>query len=327
MIYKTNTTGMSREEWLKDRKNSLGGSDIGAILGLNRYRTPYTVWAEKTGRLPEQPDNEAMRQGRDLEEYVAQRFEERSGKTVRRLNAIMRNDDAPHLHANIDRRVVGESAGLECKTASALSMKNYVGGEFPDSYYAQCVAYLAVTGWERWYLAALVLNKAFFVYQLTTVPDDECPEWCDSSVYVSPDELETLKRCACDFWESYVEPDTPPPMDGAEATTDALESIYDGDGTTVELFGRESALQAYEDLTRQEKELKTEMEKIKQEIMQDMGEAERAACPGWNVTWGRQTRSTFDAKTFAKDHPEADLSGYYKTSSFRRFNIKKERAV
>lgn len=38
----------------------------------------------------------------------------------------------------------------ECKTASALSMKLYAGGEFPESYYAQCVAYLAVTGWERW---------------------------------------------------------------------------------------------------------------------------------------------------------------------------------
>lgn len=53
---------------------------------------------------------------------------------------------------------------------------------------------MAVTGWERWYLAALVLNKAFFCYQVTTIADDECPEWCESSVYVSPEELSALKR-------------------------------------------------------------------------------------------------------------------------------------
>lgn len=325
MIHKISTVGMSREEWLENRKHSLGGSDVGAILGLNHYRSPYTVWAEKTGILPEQPDNEAMRQGRDLEDYVARRFSEVSRKAVQRMNFILRNDDAPHLHANIDRRVLGEDAGLECKTASALSMKNYVGGEFPESYYAQCVAYLAVTGWKRWYLAALVLNKAFFVYQLTTIPDDECPEWCESSVYVSPDELDTLKRCACDFWESYVEPNTPPPMDGADATTDALTSIYEGDGSAVELFGRESFLEQYQDLCRQKKALEAEIEQIKQTIMQDMGDAERAACPGWKITWAEQTRRTFDVNAFAKDHPEANLADYFKVSSFRSFKIKKEK--
>lgn len=123
MVTKIPIDGMSREEWLAERRKSLGGSDMGAVLGLNKYRSPYAVWAEKTGLIGEAPDNEAMRQGRDLEEYVACRFEEASDKVVRRVNYILRNDDAPHLHANIDRRILKESAGLECKTASALSMK------------------------------------------------------------------------------------------------------------------------------------------------------------------------------------------------------------
>ena len=243
MVTKIPIDGMSREEWLAERRKSLGGSDMGAVLGLNKYRSPYAVWAEKTGLIGETPDNEAMRQGRDLEEYVACRFEEASDKVVRRVNYILRNDDAPHLHANIDRRILKESAGLECKTASALSMKNYVGGEFPESYYAQCVTYLAVTGWKRWYLAALVLNKAFFIYQVTTVPDDECPAWCESSIYVSPDEIAALKRCAADFWTAHVETGEPPAPDGAEGTTEMLETIYAGGGGCVELFGRETPVE------------------------------------------------------------------------------------
>ena len=66
MLTKISTANMSREDWLAERRHSLGGSDMGAVLGLNRWSSPYSVWAEKTGRLPPKEDNEAMRQGRDL---------------------------------------------------------------------------------------------------------------------------------------------------------------------------------------------------------------------------------------------------------------------
>ena len=102
-IQKISTRGMSREEWLEERRKSLGGSDMGAVLGLNRYRSPYTVWAEKTGRIGETPDNEAMRVGRDLEQYVASRFEEASRMPVRRMNYLMRRNDCPHLHTLTER--------------------------------------------------------------------------------------------------------------------------------------------------------------------------------------------------------------------------------
>lgn len=325
MIHKLKTIDMSREEWLEERKKSLGGSDMGAVLGLNKWRSPFAVWAEKTGRLPETEDNEAMRQGRDLEGYVAQRFEEKSGKRVQMMNYILRSDDAPHLHANIDRRIVGEKSGLECKTASALNMKVYQGGEFPESYYAQCVTYLAVTGWERWYLAALVLNKAFFAYQVTTVPDDECPEWCESSVYVSPDELAALKRCAKDFWETYIDTDTAPPPDGAESTTEAIESIYSESGGEVELFGRSALLEEYFALAEEGKRRAQEIERIKQQLLLDMGEAERGSCGRYTVSHTPQARQSFDIKTFQADNPALDLTKYFKTTRFFRFTVKEDK--
>ena len=72
------------------RHDTIGGSDAAAIVGLSRYGSQYSVFMDKTGRLPDKPDNEAMRQGRDLEEYVSQRFEEETGKKVRRLQAKKR---------------------------------------------------------------------------------------------------------------------------------------------------------------------------------------------------------------------------------------------
>lgn len=324
-MQKISTLGMSREDWLEERKKSLGGSDMGAVLGLNRYRSPYTVWAEKTGRIGEEPENEAMRVGRDLEPYVASRFEEASRKSVRRMNYLLRREDCPHLHANIDRQILGESSGLECKTASALNLKRYEGGDFPESYYAQCVTYLAVTGWERWFLAALVLGKGFYCYQITTVPDDYVPGWCESSVYVSPDEIAALKRCAADFWHDYVEADSPPPMDGDASTTEALETIYEGGGGEVELFGRERLVEQYQYLMSRKKAIEKGADAIKQQLMNDLGDNERGYCGRFTVDWKGQSRQTFDPRAFAKDHPDMDLSSYYKTTNFRKFAVKEDK--
>lgn len=80
MLDTISTAKMSREEWLEERRKSIGGSDAAAVIGMSRFASPYTVWMDKTGRLPEKEDTEAMRIGRDLEEYVAKRFEEASGK-------------------------------------------------------------------------------------------------------------------------------------------------------------------------------------------------------------------------------------------------------
>ena len=122
-------------------------------------------------------------------------------------------------------------------------------------------------------------------------------------------------------------PDQAPPADGTEATGNAISTIYSEDGGGgVQLFGRESMLQEYFYMDSKVRELQKDMETIKQTIQQDMGEAAEAACTGYSVTWKSQSRATFDAKQFAKDHPHMDLSAYYKTSKFRVFKIKEDKA-
>lgn len=323
MVEKIATAELSHEDWLAQRRRSLGGSDVGAVLGLNQYATPYTVWAEKTGRLPPKEDTEAMRQGRDLEAYVAQRFTERSGKQVQRYNYLLRSGAAPHLHANIDRRVLGERSGLECKTASALSMRLYAGGQFPESYYAQCVAYLAVTGWERWYLAALVLNRAFYVYQITTIRNDPCPDWCESSVYAGPGELDALKQCAARFWEEHIVPDRPPAPDGLPPTGDAIQTLYPEDGGTMELFGRDGLLKEYFRLREERDGVQRELERIRQTIQTDMGKCGEAVSPVARASWKTQMRRTLDAEALQRAHPELSLEPFYRKTTSRVFRITK----
>lgn len=107
------TLDLSHGEWLRYRKLGIGGSDAGAICGLNPYVTAMQVYHDKISDTADDTANEAMRQGRDLEEYVAQRFMEATGKKVRRANAIFYNEENPFMLANVDRLIVGEDAGLE----------------------------------------------------------------------------------------------------------------------------------------------------------------------------------------------------------------------
>ena len=167
MYEKIATAGMSREEWLKLRKTGIGGSDAGAICGLNPYSSPMKVFWDKTKDGVEEKDNEAIRIGNDLEQYVAGRFMEATGLKVRRSNYMYRSKGHPYMIADVDRLVVGEDAGLECKTASAYNADKWADGKIPPHYAIQCYHYMAVTGKRAWYIAAVILGREFVYHKLT----------------------------------------------------------------------------------------------------------------------------------------------------------------
>ncbi len=154
MYEKIPTAGMAHEEWLKLRKTGIGGSDAGAICGLNPYSSPMKVFWDKTTDEVEEKDNEAIRIGNDLEQYVAGRFMEATGFKVRRSNYMYRSKKHPYMIEDVDRMVVGGDAGLECKTASAYNADKWADGRIPLHYAMQCYHYMAVTGKRTWYIAA-----------------------------------------------------------------------------------------------------------------------------------------------------------------------------
>lgn len=328
MIHKINTKKMTHEEWLAERRRSVGGSEIGAIMGLNKYQSAVSVWANKLGIVPDAEPSEAMIQGTDLESYVAERFTRLTGKRVRRCNYIMRNDDYPHLHANVDRLVIAEDAGLECKTASALSVSKFKGGEFPTSYYAQCVAYMAVTGFPVWYLAIVVLGKEFKVFKLVrNHQKPDMPDWCESVTVVDDAEFNAIKSAVAEFWR-HVETETMPDVDGSIATANALETIYSADDPVpdipAEIGDMSVQIKSLLELKEEKSRIESNIRLFENEIKARMEVAETAYCDDVKITWKPQERTTFDYKRFAKDHPSLDLSEYIKKTKSRIFRIKEE---
>lgn len=302
-----NTKTIDRGEWLQLRRRGIGGSDAATVVGLNPYSSLFSLWADKMGQLPEKEDSEAMRQGRDLEQYVAERFCEKTGKKVRRINAMMQHDKHDFMLADIDRAIVGEKAGLECKTTSVMNLKKFKNGEFPEHYYVQCVHYLAVTGWEKWYLAVLILNQGFYIFEIER---DE-------------DEIAALIEAEKEFWEKFVVPGTAPPADGLPPTTGALTAIYpkdDGEECMLfcdDLFERLDALKA------EKKQFEQEIEKVEQQIKMTLGESCAGYCDNWRVDWKLQERATISKELLLQNYPEIDIGKIQKISNFRRFSVKK----
>ena len=53
----------TREEFLAQRMRGLGGSDIGSILGVNKWKSPVAVWMDKTGRAERDEHRGASAEG------------------------------------------------------------------------------------------------------------------------------------------------------------------------------------------------------------------------------------------------------------------------
>lgn len=306
-IRKVSTLNMTHEEWLAERRKSIGGSDAGALLGLNKYSSPYALWAEKTGKIiPEDiSDKEAVRLGHDLEDYVARRFAEATGKVVRRDNHFYYNSAYPFAHALPDRVVCKEPAGLECKTTTSWEIiKQCREGKYPDQWYAQVTHYMMVTGCRKWYLAVMCFGYGFYWFEIER--DDA--------------EIAALADAERSFWD-LVQRQTPPPVDGTEATQEALRTIYaESSDRAVDLSAVETALKFRAQLDEQIKALQEQKNEQEAVIQSWMADAERGESPGFKVSWKTQERRTFDRKAWEKDHG-AIPDNYFKVSKSRPFKV------
>ena len=307
MYMKISTAKMGREEWLRLRKSGIGGSDAGAVCGMNPFSSPAKVFQDKASDEISELDSEAVRQGNDLEDYVARRFMEATGLKVRRSNFMYRSAEHPFMLADVDRLVVGEDAGLECKTASAYSADKWKDGNIPLHYIIQCVHYMIVTGRKTWYLAAVILGKDFICRKLT---------WDD-------DIAAGLVAAEEDFWKNHVEKGILPPPDGSKIFDAVLEQYFHTSRkkSAVELVGFDDRLSRREEILQEIGRLETEQKQIEQEVKLFMQDHELAASGKYRVSWSSVDTARLDTKRIRQEHPEI-YEEYAKVSSCRRFQVR-----
>ncbi len=307
MFEKISLSGIDNTGWLRLRKSGIGGSDAGAICGVNPYSSAMKVFKDKTSEEIEEQDNEAIRIGHDLEDYVAQRFMEATGLKVRKSNFMYRSKEHPFMIADVDRLVVGEDAGLECKTASAYNADKWADGAIPLHYVMQCYHYMAVTGKRVWYIAAVILGREFTYRKL---------EWDDALI-------ERLISIEDNFWNNHVVKGIIPPPDGSKVCDEVIQQYFHTakKASAIKLVGFDEKLRRREEILGFISELQAEQKQIEQEVKLFMQENELASSEAFRVTWKNIDSTKLDAKRIKEEMPEL-YADYGKVSHSRRFEVK-----
>ena len=306
------TAKMSEVDWLQARTHGIGGSDASVIVGVNKWKTPFELWLEKTGQVdPVSSDSEAAYFGNILEDVVAKEFEKRSGKKVRRRNAILHHPKYDFIRANVDRLVVGEKSVLECKTASAFLANEWEGEEVPASYLVQMQHYLGVLGeeYKKGYFAVLIGGQKFVWKEIER--DDEL--------------IDMIFQAEKEFWENHVLKEVPPSLDGSSAAEKYINERYAEaeEQKSIDLKGEyKEKLKRWFELKDIIAEFDQEKKAIEVELKNELKDAALGYVGDYRVEWKPITSNRIDSKKLKSEFPEV-YEKVIKSSTYRRFGIKK----
>jgi putative phage-type endonuclease len=303
------TKDMPYGEWLDWRKKGIGGSDASVICGINRYKSPVELWAEKTGMFPQQEAGEAAYWGTQLESLVRAEFTKRTGIEVTQVNQILQSEQHSFMLANVDGMCCHPEYGsciFEAKTTSVYNSMDWEDS-IPDAYMLQVQHYMAVTGYKGTYIAVLIGGNQF--------------KW----KYIERDEelINMLIKLEDDFWNR-VQSNTPPPLDDSEASANFLNERFPNSipKSTIELPEEAvSLIDQYISSCETVKQYEQQKQEAENLLKQMLGENEAGTAGDRTITWKTISQERLDSKTLKIEHPKL-YEKYSNKTTYRRFSIK-----
>lgn len=292
----------------EERKKYIGGSDIAAIMGQSRWKTPYRLWCEKTGKIetPDLSNNPAVEMGTRLEQFVAELFAEKTGKQVRRQSKMYQHPDYPFMVAHVDRLITGSDELLECKTCSAYKLEEWEN-KIPKEYVLQVIWYLGITGRKKGWIACLIGGQKF-----------------DYKVIEFDEELFNLMvEKAIRFWEQ-VQNGVPPVIlpDDSETLGEVYSEHTEDMIECSELNDRVAYVQ---ELKMHRDEINTEIKEIETELKTAIQDKMGIMTDKYKVTWKNQKGNfVYDREQMMQD---GVFEKYASQPTFRCLRITKRKEL
>lgn len=277
------------------RRRGIGGSDVAALCGLNKYKTAYQLYLEKRGELaPDYSDNERMRFGRRLEKPIADEFAFRSGRKIWRQRRTIRHREHKFLLANIDRwqERDGITGVYEGKNANERQRKIWLDGGVPEGYYLQLQHYLMVTDCPFGTFGVLFGGNEFHAFDVER--DEET--------------IGNMLAVELDFWRRVQEGD-PPDFAFGEAGAALVKRMHakaiPAKDHLFEGPEAEGKIRRLLQLREVIKDREVQLEDLETWIKFQMGDAEFGLFPGLvKFSWKNGTRKSVDMDRLKREHPE-----------------------
>lgn len=277
-----------REAWLEARRKCITATDISAILGLNPYESPASVYRKKVGMEPEKEPNDAMQLGTDLEPWIAQMAARDMGMEVVKAD-FLTHPNCDYFGCTPDY-YFGDDGVLECKYAGPNAARQFgePGTDYvPDHYLCQVQWQLFVTGKKHGVLAvfAPTLAARVLIYQIPR--DDEM--------------IERMAFHGAKFWNEHIVKERAPELSGKKADCDFVNGEYpDGLGKSVRATDKiEAAIIRLGELKEAKRSLEDEEGSLENQIKEAMGDADTLMSDEGNFTWKNQERAWIDGGKLA----------------------------
>lgn len=292
----------------EERKKYIGGSDIAAIMSQSRWKTPYRLWCEKTGKIevPDLSNNPAVEMGTRLEQFVAELFAEKTGKQVRRQSKMYQHPDYPFMVAHVDRLITGSDELLECKTCSAYKLEEWEN-KIPKEYVLQVIWYLGITGRKKGWIACLIGGQKF---------DYKSIDFDEELFGLMVDKAKT-------FWKQ-VQNDVPPVImpDDAETLGEVFSEHTEDMIECSELNDRVAYVQ---ELKMHRDEINTEIKEIETELKTAIQDKMGIMTDKYKVTWKNQKGNyVYDREQMMQD---GVFEKYASQPTFRCLRITKRKEL
>ena len=314
------------EKWLELRTTGIGGSDVGAIMGLNKYASPLTVYLSKKN-VEGFKGNASTEWGHILEKPIMQKTSEELGIEIVSVPGMYTSLEVPFMNANLDGlchadhqvTIGGETVeglgGYEIKTSTKGD--GFSDDEIPDSYYCQVQHYMAVTGLDWFILTAFFLNSKNARHYVIRRNDD--------FIYTR------LIPAEKDFWENFVLANNPPEPIGLDSESEYTANLNIAD--EVELDAETEDLIAERmDIQQQIKDLEQRESALKNSILiklsalshSESNTAEKVCGNGerFKLSYNLQKKVSIDTDALKKSGLFDD---YKKESSYRILRISEKK--
>lgn len=301
----TSTKAMSKQEWLDYRKKGIGGSDVSIICGVNKYKSALELWMEKRGYTEPTEAGEAAYWGTIMEPIIREEFTKRTGIKVDIVNSMLKHPKYDFMLANVDGVIEGKYI-FEAKTASSFKQDQWKNDEIPQEYMLQIQHYMAVTGYEKAYIAVLIGGNKFGYKEIQR--DEEL--------------IDMIIKLEKRFWDC-VEKDIPPSIDGSESCSKLMNVLF----PTAKQEGIELPLEAeklinnYYENKEQEKLFAEKKEEAINKLKALLGENEKGVINERVITWKNVSSERLDTKKIKIEKPEI-YNEYLRKYDSRRFSIK-----
>lgn len=174
--YFINKKNMSYDDWITARRKGIGGSDVAAILGISKYKTPLDIYHEKTSQHQVCVENIYTEAGKRLENAICKWYADKKKLKIKKDNKIRMHRKYNFMFANIDRIILSDDHNfsneiLEAKNISYHSfVNNWQDGPLPE-YICQVQHYMNVIGFNKAVIVALIGGYDLRDYEIKR--DDE----------------------------------------------------------------------------------------------------------------------------------------------------------